>query len=192
MARSWNSHIDRITGKANSTSSGLPEKEHKTKQRKVREMAYNTLVRPQLEYASPIWDPYTKGKLLQIEKVQHRAARWTINDFDTRSSVTGMLDDLDWRTLEQRGADARLCIFYKIVYGLVAIPLLECIQPNLRVSRNCQSMTFRQVQTFRNFYKYSLFPLGIVQWNTLPETVAYLPTLDAFKDADGRLHPSRP
>ena len=64
---SWNSHIDRITVKANRTL-GFLKRDIKTKQSKVREMAYNTLVRPQLEYASPIWDPYTKGKILQSIK----------------------------------------------------------------------------------------------------------------------------
>ena len=33
----------------------------------MRETAYNTLVRPQLENAAPIWDPYTKEKTLQLE-----------------------------------------------------------------------------------------------------------------------------
>ena len=127
---SWKSHIDRITGKANSTL-GFLKRNIKTKQPKVKEVPYNTLVRPQLEYSSPIWDPDTKGKILQIENVQQRAVRWTTNDFDTRSRVTGMLDNLGWRTLQKRWADARLCLFYTIVYGLVAIP----IQPNFRLSR---------------------------------------------------------
>ena len=47
------------------------------KKQKVRETAYNTLVCPQLEYAAPIWDPFTKEKTLQLEKIQRRAARWT-------------------------------------------------------------------------------------------------------------------
>ena len=106
----WSSHIDRITVKANRTL-GFLKKNIKKKQSKVRGMAYNTLVRPQLEHASPISDLYTKGKILQIENVQRRAARWTSNNFDPRSSVTGMLDDLEWRTLEQRRADARLSCF---------------------------------------------------------------------------------
>ena len=44
----WNSHIDRVTGKANL---GYIRRNIKTKNRKVRETAYITLVRPQLEYA---------------------------------------------------------------------------------------------------------------------------------------------
>ena len=71
---SWNSHIDRITGNANSTL-GFLKRNIKTKLPKVRETAYNTLVRPKLEYASPIWDPHLKDKISQIEKVQRRAAR---------------------------------------------------------------------------------------------------------------------
>ena len=87
-----------------------------SQQTKVREMAYNTLVRPQLEYASLVWDPYIIGKILQIEKVERRAARWTSNNSDPRSSVTGMLDEFGWCTPEQRRAGARLCLFYKIVW----------------------------------------------------------------------------
>ena len=34
----------------------------------MRKTAYNTLVRPQLEYAAPIWDPYTKEKTHKLEK----------------------------------------------------------------------------------------------------------------------------
>ena len=48
---SWNSHVDRITGNANRTL-GFIRRNIKTKMSKVRETAYNTLVSPQLEYAS--------------------------------------------------------------------------------------------------------------------------------------------
>ena len=58
---SWNSHIDRITGNANRTL-GHIQRNIKSKNQKVRENAYNTLVHPQLEYAALIWDPYTKEK----------------------------------------------------------------------------------------------------------------------------------
>ena len=79
--------------------------------------------------------------------------------------------------------DARLCLFYKIVHGLVAVPLPDYVQYSNRISRYCQFMTFRQVHTSRDFYKFSFFPLSIVQWNALPESIACLQSLDAFKSA---------
>ena len=49
------------------------------------------LVRPQLDYASAVWDPHTKERITQIEKVQRRAARWTVNNFDRQASETKII-----------------------------------------------------------------------------------------------------
>ena len=81
----WNSHINRVT--ANRTL-GFIRQNIKTKMPKVREAAYNSLVRPQLEYASAVWDLHKKVRISQIEQVQRRAARWTSSNLDRQSSVT--------------------------------------------------------------------------------------------------------
>ena len=80
--------------------------------------------------------------------------------FDT---PTATVNNLGWRTLEFRRADARLVLFFKIVHGLVAVPLPDYIHPPNRISRHCHSMTFQQLQTTQNYYKYSFLPLAIVQ-----------------------------
>ena len=82
---------------------------------------------------------------------------------------------------------ACLCLFYKVVNGLVAVPLPDYIQPTHRISRYCHSMTFRQIHTDKDSYKYSSSPLAIVQWNALPENVVTSPSLDSFKAAVGEL-----
>ena len=187
----WNSHIDWITGSANRTL-GFVRRNIKTRMSKVRETAYNTLVRPQLEYASAVWDPHNKNRISQIEQVQRRAARWTVSNFDRKASVTEIVQDLGWRTLDQRRADARLCLFFKILHGLVAVPLPDYIQHSTRISRYCHSMTFRQVSTSTDYYKYSFFPLAIVQWNALPQSVACLQNLEVFKTTVCKLQHSRP
>ena len=156
------SHIDRITGTANRTL-GFVRRNIRTKMSGEREAAYTTLVRPQLEYAAAIWDPNHDDKIKQIEKVQRRAACWTTCNFGRTASVTDIIKTLGWRTLEQRRADARLCLFFKIINNMVAVPLPDYIQPNPRISRRGHSRSFCKLQTTKDYYKYSFFPLVIVQ-----------------------------
>ena len=115
-------------------------------------MAYNTIVRPHLEYASAVWSPYTKEKIGKIEKVQRWVARWVSNDYSTYSSVTDMLSNLGWRSLENRRIGARLTMFYKIVYGLVAIPLPSYfVRPEV-YTRHMHSLSYRQIHTSVCYY----------------------------------------
>ena len=64
-----------------------------------------------------------------LERVQRRAARWVMSDFQRTSSVTTMLNTLGWRNLAQRRADSRLVLMYKIIHGLVAIPQTQLVRP---------------------------------------------------------------
>ncbi len=187
----WNTHIHQITNKANKTL-GFVRRNIRTTNTKVKEHAYKALVRPQVEYASSIWDPHTKDLSHKIEMVQRRAARWTLNDYSSYSSVTDMLDRLGWRTLEQRRSDARLCLFHKMVTGQVAVPLPQYIEPPNRISRYCHSMTFRQIHTSKDCYKFSFFPLAVVQWNSLPKEVATLQDQDLFRSQVGNLLHAKP
>ena len=85
-------------------------------------------------------------------------------------SVTKLINKLGWRALEQRRADARLCLFYKVVYDLVAVPLPDHVQFNNRIPRYCHSVTFRQMSTSRDFYKCFLSP----RYSFLGQSYAYI------------------
>ena len=131
---SCNTHADKITANAN-RSSAFIKRNTKTKSPKIREMAYQSLVRLQLEYASAVWDPHTKDKTNKVEMVKRRAARWTLSDNAGTISVTSLQFQLNWQTLEDRRSVARLCLFYNIVNGLVIVPLPDFMQPTHRISR---------------------------------------------------------
>ena len=112
---SWNTHISNITTCANRTL-GFVKRNVVTKIKEIKTMAYNSLVRPQLEYSSAVWSPYKKENINKIEKVHRRAGRWVSNDYSTYSSVTDMLSDLGWRSVENRRIDARLTSQKSIVF----------------------------------------------------------------------------
>ena len=186
----WSDHINRVTSKA-SSSLGFIRRNIPTRHQQLRSAAYKAVVRPQLEYAASVLDPHTVTHINQIERVQRRAARWVMSDFRRTSSVTTMLNTLGWRNLAQRRADSRLVLMYKIVHGLVAIPQTQLVRPS-RVSRSSHPFYFRQIQTTKNIYKYSFFPLTIVQWNKLPSSVVSLPSVDQFKMEVSNLTHLRP
>ncbi|MCG8116962.1 MAG: reverse transcriptase domain-containing protein, partial [Candidatus Thiodiazotropha endolucinida] len=89
----WGQHISEITSKATRTL-GFLRRNLAFAPRQTKDVAYKTLVRPQLEYASPIWHPYVKTQIQQVEKVQRTAARWTCRRWRNRSSVGDMLNEL--------------------------------------------------------------------------------------------------
>ena len=44
-----------------------------------KSLAYTSLIQPQLEYASSVWDLYLNKTILGIEVVQRRAACWMLS-----------------------------------------------------------------------------------------------------------------
>ena len=82
-----------------------------------------------------------------------------------------MLHDLGWRSLEQRRLDARLIMFYKIVYGLVAIQLPSYLEQPMKITRHMHSLSYRQIHTAANYYQFPFFPMPIVLWNRLPALI---------------------
>ena len=127
-----------------------------------------------------------------LEMVQRRAARWAMNNFSPTASVTNMLDQLGWETLEHRRSCARLSLFHSIVYGHVAVPLPEYIVQPTRLTRTVHPLSFRQIPTSKDIYKYSFFPLAVVQWNLLPQHVVELRKPIAFKASVANIQHPRP
>ena len=97
------------------------------------------IVHLQVEYASTVWSPHTKKDIHKIEMVQRRAIGCTQNSYSTYASFTQMQNELGLRSLEQRRADARVSMLFKIVHGLVAIPLPSYFEQPTRMTRHSHS-----------------------------------------------------
>jgi hypothetical protein len=72
----------------------------------TRSLAYTSLVRPILEYGAAYWDPYRKGQVNTLDRVQNMAAKFAHHR-----------NDSNWENLTQRREIACLCAFFKSYTG---------------------------------------------------------------------------
>ena len=179
----WTTHINKITAKANRALGFIRRNLHPCP-RDLKVFAYQTIVRPHLEYCSSVWDPYTQDMVTKLESVQRRGARFVFNDYRWTSSVTNMLEQLDWSPLEHRRRTSRLSMLNKIAQGQVAIPAHKFMQPvqTRSSSRLNHNKAFTRLTGKSNFFNKSFFPLTILQWNKLPEHIVNISDPKQFKN----------
>ena len=123
----WNSHIRNVCSKANRTLGFLRRNVFSCPQ-DVKEAAYKNMVRPILEYGSTVWDPHCDGLNDELENVQKRAARFVTGNYSYETgSMTGILEELKWETLQKRTKDNRLILLYKGLKGKARIPTDDLI-----------------------------------------------------------------
>ena len=125
---SWRDHINQTTAKANG-SVGFLRRNLRSCPNDVKAQAYTILVRPVLEYASTVWDPYQRQQIQQLENVQRQAARFATGNYYSRDPwcMTSMLHQLEWEPLQHRRARNRVIMLYKITNYLVEVPVHHLI-----------------------------------------------------------------
>ena len=149
-------------------------------------MAYQTFVRPVLEYASCVWDSNIGKCSSVVEAVQRRAARFIMGEFSWAASPTAMLNSLNIPSLEARRKEARLTMLFKIISGLVDVQPnhLQPLESRCRGhNRGLQLITTRTEQ-----YRGSFFPDVVRAWNALPQSAVSAMSVEVFRrDAVSRL-----
>ena len=136
----------------------------------VKEAAYS-MVRPILEYGSTVWDPHCNGLNDELENVQKRAARFVTRNYSYETgSLTGMLEELKWETLQKRRKDNRLILLYKGLKCKARIPTDDLVQKNMHC-RNQHSLVIQITTASKDAYKKSFFPQTIRDGNVLPDSL---------------------
>ena len=110
--------------------------------------------------------------------IQRRAARMVSADYQTTSSVSTMLNQLQWTTLQERRAQAKACMMYRVVNQLIDIPS-RILVPTISPRGN--NITFLVPYARTIIYQQSFFPDGIRIWNSLPSQAVIAPFIDCFK-----------
>ena len=167
---SWKPHITKVCTKANRTL-GLVKRTLHAAPKQVRKVAYETLVRPSLEYATCAWSPHTQASNKKVEKVQRIAARFVSGDYRRDSSVTSMCKQLNWDTLEKRRSLRDMVLFHKIHHGHVRIAMPETLCAADHRTRHSNNHKLRVVTSSCSTYQYSYFVRCVPLWNMMPQTV---------------------
>lgn len=177
----WNSHCHTTIRKANRTL-GLLRRTLAPCSRDVKARAYESLVRPRLEYASQVWNPPTTTLVNQLEQVQRAAARFVSADYRRTTHVTPLITNLGWDSLHVRRLLNQGVMFYKIHHNLVNIPFPPCVIPATYFSRNDHQLKYQLPSTTTEAYRLSFYPRAIRIWNWLPPTVVSSPSVAVFKE----------
>ena len=117
----WSDHVTRVVTKANSVL-GFLQRNLKYCPPEIKASCFKSLVIPILEYGCTSWFPRFQKDTYAIEMVQRRTARFIFNDYSYNTSVTSLLNTLNWPTLQNRRINLRAIMFYKIVNNLIGIP----------------------------------------------------------------------
>ena len=82
----WHTHIQKICSKANKVL-GLLKRNISSCSPATKSLAYLSLVRPCVEYASSVWDPFLQKHINELEQIQRRSGRFVYSDYRRSSSA---------------------------------------------------------------------------------------------------------
>ena len=190
---SWSEQTAAAVNKANSVLRQLKRAFKHWSPESCRSL-YTSLVRPHLEYASSVWNPYRKGDVDAVERIQRRASKLAPSlkslDYDER------LRRLRLTSLELRRTRGDLIEFFKYSNGLTHLELAA--PPQLTHSRHVDGPAHgtrgeehRLTKQFTKITQRDMFFSNRIvnEWNKLPNDIISSTTLNSFKNKlDNFLH----
>lgn len=163
---SWNHHINYVINNSNRTLGYLRRNFSRAPQA-VKLTMYKTLVRPKLEYACSIWDPFQLNLTHSLEMVQNNAARFILSNYHRTSSVTSMKRTLSLQSLESRRKASRLILFHKIFNHPFLKPQFVTT-PSYRSARLDHQHKVHVISCRTITFYHSFVPRTSSDWNHLP------------------------
>ena len=144
---------------------------------------YMSLVRPILQYCSPVWSPHLKKDSAILEKVRRRTPRYAIRNIARDMSYEERLKVLKWLTLHQRRLFSSLTECYKTANSLNGLHPFEyfTFAHDFRPLRTNHRHKLKPLAAKLNSFKYSFCASIVNKWNNLPKIVAEAETLNIFK-----------
>ena len=148
-----------------------------------------------MEYASSCWSPNSEKQNKMLEMVQHSAAKFVTNRYPKKGhyeefSISDIIHELEWDTLEVRRNRAKLSMAYKILHGHVILSSDSLPKANISRPRQCNEVLVgrenqlkepesRGLLTSNKTFFFSVPKI----WNdTVTASQAGAPSVDAFRN----------
>ena len=136
-------HVVEVVNNANKVL-GLIKRTIGSVNKEIFSTLYKALVRPILEYASPVWCPYLVKNIVLLEKVQRRASRLALGQRRGEMSYEDRCEMLRWSQLTDRRLYFSLIECYKLVFGLNSLCFCDFFEHVVRAA-NIERFNSRQL-----------------------------------------------
>ena len=115
-----------------------------------------------------MWNPYLKGEIADIERVQKFALRVCLKSWDPLTSYNDLLTAANLPPLQNRRDQSSICHLFKIVNGLTDFPNAPIKQYEFHYnSRSAHSAALSAPSFCTSYHQNSFFPSTIAKWNNL-------------------------
>ena len=174
----FENHINQKVNKANSIM-GVIRRTFEFLDIKTFRLLYTSLVRPHIEYANQVWNPYLKKHIDMLENVQRRATK-SIPGL-SNLSYEECLRKINIPTLAYRRIRGDMIETYKILSEKYDPEVSNFI--NLRDDSNTRGHIYKiyKSRARLNVRKYSFCMRIVDQWNSLPSDVVEAKTVNSFE-----------
>jgi hypothetical protein len=132
----------------------------------------NGYILPSLDYCNTIWGNTTKANVEKLLRLQKRAARLFLDDFDTSSKI--LFPKLKWLPVQQRIEFNKALLVYKCLNEQMPAYMksIFTMQSNQQYLLRSESQGHLVVPKFTNqLFKKSFSYSGAKLWNALPVSI---------------------
>ena len=173
----FSNHIKEIVHRANRLI-GLIKRTFSYLEPQMLRILYTTLIRPHLDYACVVWNPYQSGDIRILEQVQRRATR--VCSSLMHLSYHDRLEVLNLPSLMYRRRRMDMIMLYKILNGLDGLPFDDFFSFHHTVTRSNGYKLYKYFSHL-NCRKHFFTQRVINDWNSLPREIIETENIWIFK-----------
>ena len=178
---SWDKHIRYTTANARKLTGLIKRTVGHSAPVSVLQQLYSSIVMPQLEYATPVWNSLSKSQIQTLKRIQWSYTKFMFG-YESPLTYPDCLDSFNMLPLSYRRDISDLCQLYKLIQNPCSLPPDSVhFRNDQRCTRQSESSNFPiprcTNEQSRNFFLTELYIVG----TSFPRVLKNASTLLGFK-----------